>query len=427
MIKVGSDLFGAASDVLVGGVNSPARAFKAIGIPPVFIDRGEGPYIYDTENRRYIDYIQSWGPMILGHCHPQVSEALHRAVDKGTSFGAPTVAETEMAKRVQGFFPSMEKMRFVSSGTEATMSAIRLARGATGRRKILKFEGCYHGHADSLLVAAGSGALTLGEPDSKGVLADLAQHTLTAPFNDLDTVKAIFERWGDDLAGVIVEPVVGNMGVVLPQPGFLAGLRQSCDDYGALLILDEVMTGFRVGLNGAQALYDCKPDLTVLGKVVGGGLPCGVYGGRADIMAHVAPEGGVYQAGTLSGNPLAMAAGIITLDILKTADAFAMAEKQCQQLVVGIKEIITSHSVPATIQSVGTMWTLFWCPDPIHNLTDAKRSDLAQFRTFYKAMLRQGIYMAPSQFEANFVSAVHTEENIDSTLTAIRTYCQTVR
>lgn len=413
-----------ASDVLVGGVNSPARAFRAIGVPPVFIERAEGPFLYSLEGTRYIDYIQSWGPMILGHCHPAVSEALHHAVNKGTSYGAPTTLETDMARLIQWFFPGMEKMRFVSSGTEATMSAIRLARGATNRRKIVKFDGCYHGHADSLLVSAGSGALTLGEPDSKGVLSDLAQHTLTLPYNDIPAIRAAFEKWGDDIAAIIVEPVVGNMGVVLPIQGFLSSLRTACDDYGSLLILDEVMTGFRVSLRGAQGRYDCKPDITVLGKVVGGGLPCGVYGGSKALMANVAPEGGVYQAGTLSGNPLAMAAGIVTLTQLKETDAFDTAEKRTHQLVTGIQEIITRFQLPAVIQSVGTMWTLFWTPDAVSNLAEAKRTDLERFRQFYVNMLDRGIYMAPSQFEANFVSAAHTEEIIESTLTAIRKYCE---
>ncbi len=406
-------LFDAAKAVLVGGVNSPVRAFKSVGGHPVFFKRGEGPYLISEDDTRYLDYVLSWGPMILGHAHPIVTHDIIQAVGRGTSFGAPSAAETQLAHLVQSFFPSMARVRLVNSGTEACMSAIRLARGFTGRKRIIKFDGCYHGHADSLLVAAGSGALTHGEPDSAGVLPDLAAYTTVLPYNDLDAVTSAFTKFGDDIAAIIVEPVCGNMGVVLPDPEFLPGLRQVCSQYGALLIFDEVMTGFRVGPNGAQGVFGIQPDITCLGKVIGGGLPCAAYGGRSDVMNYLSPIGPVYQAGTLSGNPVAMAAGISTLTELQSSDAFTKAASHTAALVSMIQRLISTHHLPIEVRSIGTMWSLFFTTGTIRNLDDVKRSNTQLFARYFHRMLAAGIYVAPSQFESNFVSCQHGDAHLN--------------
>lgn len=411
-------LFNQAQEVLVGGVNSPVRAFKSVGGSPIFMKKGQGPYLTSEDNKTYIDYVLSWGPMILGHADPDVTAALIEAVQQGTSFGTPSCLETQLAQCVQTFYPSMEKLRFVSSGTEACMSAIRLARGFTQRSIIIKFNGCYHGHADSLLVAAGSGGLTLGQPDSEGVLPDLAQHTVVVEYNDSQGLKDVFETHGAQIAGVIVEPVVGNMGVVLPQEGFLETLRLLCTDHGAVLIFDEVMCGFRVHLGGAQALYAIKPDLTCLGKVIGGGLPCAAFGGRADIMAHLAPVGGVYQAGTLSGNPVAMTAGLATLTALRKPGVFEKAISATQTLVEGMIERVQHQGQSAVVNSCGTMFSVFFTPFSVSNLASAKVSDTLYFNRYFHAMLAEGVYLAPSQFEANFLSTTHTPDIIETTLRA---------
>lgn len=403
--------------MLVGGVDSPVRAFKHVDGIPLFVRSGEGPYLYTEDDRVYVDYVLSWGPLLLGHAHPRVVSAITAAAQKGTSFGAPTVAETQLARRVQHFFPSMEKLRFVNSGTEACMSAIRVARGFTGRPLLVKFEGCYHGHADSLLVAAGSGGLTHGCPDSAGVTAEVAAQTLVLPYNDIDAVHELFLKNGHRIAGVIVEPVCGNMGVVLPRPDFLPTLRRLCTTYGSLLIFDEVMTGFRVHPGGAQALYGIQPDLTCLGKVVGGGLPCAAYGGSAAIMASVAPEGPVYQAGTLSGNPVAMAAGLAMLETLEID--FAKALDYTTRLCEGISRIISKLDVPVQVVQCGTMFCLIFSREPIFSLADVQLSDLACFKQYFWGMLEAGVYVAPSQFEANFVSAVHDQAAFDHTLQAV--------
>ena len=403
-----------------GGVNSPARAFRAVGGDPPFIASAHGCRLNDIDGREYIDYVCSWGPLVLGHADPEVVEALCRAAAKGTSYGAPTEVETELAEEVRELVPSLELVRFVNSGTEATMSALRLARGFTGRDAIVKFEGGYHGHADSLLVKAGSGAATLGVPDSPGVPADLARHTLTLPYNDAGAVAAAFEAGGDRIAAVIVEPVAGNMGLVLPEEGFLGALREACDRSGALLILDEVMTGFRVALGGAQALYGVRPDLTTLGKVIGGGLPVGAYGGRRDVMEHVAPLGGVYQAGTLSGNPLAMTAGLVTLRRWRTPGVFEAVAARTIRLVDGLKAAAADAGIPVTAASAGTMLGLFFHPGPVRDWTTAAASDTALFARWQQEMLARGIYLAPSQFEAAFLSSAHTDADVEATLEAAR-------
>jgi len=413
--------FEEAKSVFVGGVNSPVRAFKSVGGEPIFFDRGEGSHLVDLNGKSYIDYVGSWGPLLLGHAHSQVISAITQAAQKGCSFGAPHLGEIALARLVQYFYPSMEKIRFVSSGTEATMAAIRLARGATGRSKILKFSGCYHGHADSLLVAAGSGASTLAIPDSAGVPASFAAETLVVGYNDIAGVKAIFSAYGHEIAGVIVEPVCGNMGLLLPQPGFLETLRHCCDQYESILIFDEVMCGFRVHRHGAQGLYGIKPDLTCLGKVIGGGLPCAAFGGRDEIMKNLAPEGPVYQAGTLSGNPVAMAAGIATLTTLKDTPAFEQAVAQTDALVSGFTEQILASKLPVTLHHLGTMFCLFFHPGPLISDADVRHCDLVAFRAYYHHMLDRGIYLAPSQFETNFMSAVHTDKDIQKTLTAFQT------
>jgi len=405
----------------VGGVNSPVRSFSYVGDIPRFIEYATGPYLVTVDGDRLIDYVLSWGPMILGHAHPDVVAAIQAAATKGTSFGAPHHAETQLACLIQSFFPSMEKIRFVNSGTEACMSAIRLARGVTGRKRLLKFSGCYHGHVDALLVSAGSGLATQSTPDSAGVLPEWAAWTSVLPFNDVSALAQALDAWGHELAGVIVEPVMGNMGLILPQPGFLRALREACDRVGALLIFDEVMTGFRVALGGAQSVYGVVPDLTCLGKVVGGGLPCAAYGGRAVIMDHVAPLGGVYQAGTLSGNPLAMAAGLATLSLLKDTPAFEQAQQATQRLVTGLSTRLDGF--PVHVTSLGSMWSIFMCEGPVQNADDAMRVDRDRFATWYRRVLSQGVYLAPSPFESQFVSSVHTEALIDETVAAIVAAC----
>ena len=412
-------LFEEAKGLIPGGVNSPVRAFRGVGGTPVFVRRAYGPYIEDEDGNRYLDFIGSWGPMILGHARPEVLEAITRTAADGTSFGCPTARESDMARLIRELVPSMERVRMVSSGTEATLSAIRLARGFTGRPKLLKFSGNYHGHGDSLLVDAGSGVATLGIPATPGVLPEVAQQTLTAPFNDLDATRALFDRFGGELAAVIVEPVAGNMGCILPQPGFLEGLRALCTQHGTILIFDEVMTGFRVALGGAQAHYGVSPDLTTLGKIVGGGLPAAAYGGRADIMARIAPAGDIYQAGTLSGNPLAMAAGITTLELLKSMPSlYADLSRRSARLASGLVERAHAAGFPATAQSVGGMFSIFFTNEPVTDYASAKRADAALFGRFFHQMLDRRFYLAPSAFEAAFIGSQHSDELVEETLAA---------
>lgn len=413
------DLFRKARRRIPGGVNSPVRAFNGVGGTPLFIEHADGAYVFDEDGKRYIDYVGSWGPMILGHNHPAIREAVIKAAEKGLSFGAPTELEVAMAEKVCTLVPSMDMVRMVNSGTEATMSAIRLARGYTGRNKIVKFEGNYHGHADTLLVKAGSGMLTMGVPTSPGVPAEFAQHTLTANYNDLDSVEALFNEVGDDIAAIIVEPVAGNMNCVPPQPGFLQGLREICDRFGAVLIFDEVMTGFRVALGGAQAFYGVKPDLTTLGKVIGGGMPVGAFGGKQAIMEYLAPVGPVYQAGTLSGNPVAMSAGLAALNALDQPGNEAALASKTQTLIHGFKAAADKAGVPLAINHAGGMFGFFFTDAAnVSNFQQACDCDTEAFKRFFHLMLEHGIYLAPSAFEAGFLSLAHSDQDVAQTIAA---------
>ncbi|MGZ4976094.1 MAG: glutamate-1-semialdehyde 2,1-aminomutase [Methylobacter sp.] len=412
-------LFSDAKLVIPGGVNSPVRSFSGVGGTPVFIDHAQGAYIYDSQGNNYIDYVGSWGPMILGHAHPEVITAVKQAAEKGLSFGAPTEIETQMAKRVCELVPSIDLVRMVSSGTEATMSAIRLARGYTGRDKIVKFEGCYHGHSDSLLVKAGSGALTFGVPSSPGVPASVAENTITLAYNDSESVKALFVEIGEQVACIIVEPVAGNMNCIPPVPGFLESLREVCDQYNSVLIFDEVMTGFRVGLNGAQGFYNIKPDLTTLGKIIGGGMPVGAFGGSRKIMEYLAPLGPVYQAGTLSGNPVAMAAGLKTLELIARPGFYEALSAKTETLTSGLKARAAQAGIAMTTNSVGGMFGLFFSAEQaVTSFVQVMQCDQNLFKRFFHAMLEQGVYLAPSAFEAGFVSAAHSDNDLEKTLDA---------
>lgn len=410
-------LFEKAQKVIPGGVNSPVRAFKGVGGTPVFIESAKGAYITDSEGKRYIDYVGSWGPMILGHNHPAIIDAVLHAVPNGLSFGAPTAIEIELAELVCKLVPSIEMVRMVSSGTEATMSAIRLARGYTGRDKIIKFEGCYHGHSDSLLVKAGSGALTLGQPSSPGVPEDFAKHTLTCEYNNLDSVKQAFEQYPNEIACLIIEPVAGNMNCIPPKAHFLQGLRELCTQYGAVFIIDEVMTGFRVALGGAQAYYGVTPDLTTLGKIIGGGMPVGAFGGKKEIMEYIAPTGPVYQAGTLSGNPIAMSAGLACLTELAKEGNEQLLAMKTKTLAEGFKTLADKHNIPFTVQYVGGMFGLFFTEQTkVESYADVMKCDVQTFNTFFHKMLEKGVYLAPSAFEAGFMSLAHSDEDIAYTL-----------
>lgn len=411
-------LFHRALHLIPGGVNSPVRAARSVGSDPVFIDHADGCMVFDADGNRFIDYVGSWGPMILGHRHPSVIEAVRKVLERGTSFGAPTDLEIQLAELVVEAVPSIEMVRMVNSGTEAAMSAVRLARGVTGRDTIIKFDGCYHGHADTLLVQAGSGVATLGIPGSPGVPESIAAHTISLPYNDIDHVRKAMDQHGKKVAAVIVEPVAGNMGMVAPANGFLKTLRDLTETNGSLLIFDEVMTGFRVAYGGAQSLYGISPDITCLGKIIGGGLPVGAYGGRREIMEHIAPQGRIYQAGTLSGNPLAMTAGIATLTQLKEPGFYDRLNKKAARLCIGLQKAAERAGVKASAKNVGSMLGFFFTGREVKNFEDAKTSDLKMFSAYYNGMLREGVYLAPSQFEALFVSAAHSEENIDATIQA---------
>jgi len=404
-----------AQQYIPGGVNSPVRAFRGVGGDPIFFDRAEGSYLFDVDGKKYIDYVGSWGPMVLGHAHPEVIDIVQKTAAKGLSFGAPTPLETQMAKKLCEIMP-MDLVRMVSSGTEATMSAIRLARGFTGRDKIVKFEGCYHGHSDSLLVKAGSGALTLGVPSSLGVPNSLAEHTLTLTYNDISQVEELFKELGEQIACIIVEPVAGNMNCIPPVAGFLEGLRNICDQYGSVLIFDEVMTGFRVGLQGAQGLYNIKPDLITLGKIVGGGMPVGAFGGKRAIMEKIAPLGGVYQAGTLSGNPVAMAAGLKTLELISKTGFYEELTAKTTQLLQGLEQKARQANIPLTTNQVGGMFGIFFSDKPVCNFEQATQCNVERFKEFFHAMLEKGVYLAPSAYEAGFVSAAHSSKDIEETI-----------
>jgi glutamate-1-semialdehyde 2,1-aminomutase len=426
-MSISRSLFEAAERVIPGGVNSPVRAFRGVGGTPFFVDRAEGARVVDADGRSYIDFLGSWGPLILGHAAGAIVEAVTEAARRGTSYGAPTAGEVEMAETISRAVPSMEMVRLVSSGTEAAMSAIRLARGVTGRDVIVKFDGCYHGHADSLLVKAGSGGATFGVPDSLGVPAPLAALTLALPFNDLAAVNEALEAHQGRVAALIVEPVAGNMGVVPPAPGFLEGLRETCTRHGTLLIFDEVITGFRVAWGGAQARYGVRPDLTCLGKIIGGGLPVGAYGGSRDLMARVAPLGQVYQAGTLSGNPLAVAAGLATLRALERGDAYARLERLGARMEAGIAEAARATGVPVTVNRVGSMLTAFFTDRPVTDYASAKRADTARYARYFHGMLERGVFLAASQFEAAFVSLAHRDEDLDEAARACRQTLDAIR
>jgi len=418
MGKNSKSLLEKAKKVIPGGVNSPVRAGKGVGMDPPFIDRAKGCFLWDVEGKQYIDYVCSWGPMILGHAHPEVLSAIEGRLEKGTSYGAPTELELELAEIITEMVPSIEMVRMVNSGTEATMSAIRLARGYTGREKIIKFEGCYHGHADSLLVSAGSGVATLGIPGSPGVPAVLAGHTISLPFNNLNGVVQSLEKYGPEVAAIIVEPIPGNMGVIVPDEAFLKGLKELSEKNQSLLIFDEVISGFRVGVGGAQALYGIRPDLTCLGKIIGGGLPVGAYGGKKEIMEKMAPEGDIYQAGTLSGNPLAMAAGLATLKILNKGDIYQELEEKGRNLFEGVESAAVEAGLNVVINRMGSLGTLFFTAEPVTDFDSAKQSNGDLFKRFYAAMLEQGIYLPPSPFEAWFISAAHDQESIQKTIDA---------
>jgi glutamate-1-semialdehyde 2,1-aminomutase len=414
------EIFAAAQKLMPGGVSSPVRAFKSVGGQPIVFDRVKGAYIWDVDGNQYIDYVGTWGPAICGHAHPDVISALHEALEKGTSFGAPSALENVLAEMVIDAVPSIEMVRFVNSGTEACMAVLRLMRAFTGRDKIIKFEGCYHGHADMFLVKAGSGVATLGLPDSPGVPKSATSNTLTAPYNDLEAVKALFEENPEEIAGVILEPVVGNAGFIAPDAGFLEGLREITQEHGALLVFDEVMTGFRIAYGGAQEKFGITPDLTTLGKIIGGGLPVGAYGGRQEIMSMVAPAGPVYQAGTLSGNPLAMTAGIKTLELLQKPGNYEDLDRITKKLADGLLQIAKETGHAACGGQISGMFGFFFTEGPVHNYEDAKKSDLVKFSRFHRGMLERGIYLAPSQFEAGFTSLAHTDADIDQTLAAAR-------
>jgi glutamate-1-semialdehyde 2,1-aminomutase len=423
-MKGSERLFKEAQRYIPGGVNSPVRAFQAVGGNPLFIQRAQGSRIWDVDGNEYIDYVASWGPMILGHAHPQVVETIQHAAERGTSYGASTALEVELASLIVEAVPSIDLLRMVNSGTEAVMSAIRLARGYTARDKIIKFEGCYHGHSDGLLVRAGSGATTFGIPDSPGVPADYTRNTLLAPFNDLDALKDLIKTHPGQISCIIVEPIAGNMGVIPPQEGFLEGLRKLCDQNGIVLIFDEVITGFRVGWSGAQGLYGVMPDLTCLGKIIGGGLPVGAFGGKRSIMEDLAPLGGVYQAGTLSGNPLAMSAGIETLKLLKEKGTYQRLEEKAAYLCSEAEKIARAVGVPTSFSRVGSMSCTFFTQGPVVDYASAKESDIEAFRRYFWALLEGGVYIAPSQFEAGFLSLAHTDEDIEKTLIALKSAFQ---
>ncbi|WP_317930363.1 glutamate-1-semialdehyde 2,1-aminomutase [Halioxenophilus sp. WMMB6] len=412
-------LFSEAQKYIPGGVNSPVRAFRAVGGTPIFFSRAQGAYLYDVDDKRYVDYVQSWGPMVLGHAHPEVIAAVVAKVQQGLSFGAPTEIETTLAEQLCQLLPGMDLVRFVNSGTEATMSAIRLARGVTGRDKIIKFEGCYHGHSDSLLIKAGSGALTMGVPSSPGVPESLAQHTITLTYNDIAGVQQAFSEIGEQVAAIIVEPVAGNMNCVPPVPGFLECLREQCDNYGALLIIDEVMTGFRVSLTGAQGHYGVTADITTLGKVMGGGMPVGAFGGKREVMEQIAPLGPIYQAGTLSGNPVAMAAGLANLKLVQAPGFYSALSQKTESLIAGLQQRAEAAGIPFTTNHVGSMFGFFFTEEPtITNYQQVMACNIPRFNRFFHGMLEQGVYLAPASYEAGFMSAAHSDDDIEYTLNA---------